>query len=297
MLDIKRTFSAVAAGFGLLSLTAGASAATINELIDAPPVRSVFGSDENREEVIAPDGSVRPVGATILAGDVIHGIVAFEQLFVDPPGGQVNLDNAHGNSELTGEFSLLVAAKVPDLANPGKFALIFAPNPAFDTGGVGTLIRLYEDPVVGFSSHFNVDGGGSKAVGIGTVTDGSFYNGLGLASAGNFYLGYGTDVIASGSPTLRIGDVFFALDRTEAGLGSVHKLDPLVQVADLGGLGLVGGVGEVIGTGEIGPRVFGSPWELGSNSQFQLKVIPIPAAVWGGMALLGGLGVARRVRR
>ncbi len=293
---LKTSHKVAAGALGVLSVGGAVNAATINQLIDAPPVRSVLGSDENREEVIAPDGSVRSVGSTILVGDVIHGIVAFEQLFVAPPGGQVNLDHAHGNSELTGEFSLLVSAKVPDPANPGKFAFIFAPDPAFDTGGVGTLIRLYEDQMPG-TSHFDVDGGGSKAAAIASVTDGLFFNGLGLASAGNFYMAYGTDVIPSGSATLRLGDAFFALDRTEAGLGSVHKLDPLGQVAALGGLGTLIGAGEVIGTGEVGPRAPGSPWELSSNTQFSMRVIPVPAAVWGGMALLGGLGVTRRVRR
>jgi hypothetical protein len=292
MIGSRANWTAGIAVASTLAIAVGTQADDINTLMTSGGVfpANVIGSDENREEVFH---SGTPT-STIDVGDVVHGIIAFEQLYVDPPGtGQIDLDHVHGNSELGGEFSLLVTAKVADPANPGKFAFTFGPDPAFDTGGVGTLIRLYEDATPGLST-FNVDGGGSKAVATASVTDGALYVGLGLSSPGNFYHAYGNGVISGPNATLRVGDVFFALDRTEAGVGSALTLAPIVQIADLGGLGLVAGIGEIIGTGEIGPRVPGSPWELGSNTQFALTIVPEPATM--GMMALGVLAMWPRRR-
>jgi hypothetical protein len=285
----KKVFTTVTVG---LSFAAVANASTVNDLINWPTQKDVIFSDENRERILVDDGTL----GVIDVGDVIEGILAIDQLFTVPfPAGTPvtasSLENSAGNSEIGGYFQVVVTSKVliapATITTPAQYAFTFG-----STAVDGAIIYLYEDTTAAFSSHYDLDSGIASS--IASVTDGEFFASLGLGSAGNFYIGQGSDTIPTGSAVARVGDVFFALDRISAGVhGDALGADALV----LDTLSFLGGAGEVIGASEIGPKIPGSPWSLASNTQVSMRVIPVPAAVWGGMALLGGMGIVRRVRR
>jgi hypothetical protein len=290
-MNVKR-FVFAAAVLGAVALTA--QAATVNSLITYVPGGgdlNVFASDENRETLIDRDGN-----GFIDQGDSLRGIITFDQLVVN--GGVQNaMVHSSGNSELTGVFQLLVAAKV-STGNPlNPFNFVFAPDPAFDTAGNGTMIRLYEDFVGGTT--FDLDDNGTplpktQAAAEATVTDGSFYWSLGIANPGNAWVGGGfDDPSLAVNPSFRFGTSAFALDRTAetfglGGLGAIHALLPQTDQ--------LGNTGEFIGTSNIGGPTTGSPWPLSSDSQAEFVVVPVPAAVYPGLAMLGGVIYALRRR-
>jgi hypothetical protein len=304
----SKNIVAGAFGLGIMSIATGAQAASVLDLISVAEVADIIGSDEDRETLIK--GLRNTDVNRIEVGDLVRGIFYIDQLFVAPESGGVSaysLEHTAGNSELSGVFEVVVASKTltsnPDGISGNfddQYAFIYAPSASFDTLGVGTMMRMYEDKMSG-TTHFDIDdsvhtagetaGTGHLADAEMSVTDGDYLFGLGLANASNSWIAVGNDrTDLPFSPVARIGDAFFALNRTEAGTGSGLYLQSLLNEVS-------GGIGEVIGTTEVGPKIPGSPWALSSNAQFQLKVIPVPAAIWGGLSLLGGMVVTRRVRR
>ncbi len=299
---VKQTrLSVLVVIFTVLAMAGIATAGTLNDLIAWPPDTVVFGSDENVERLVNRVGSPDIIDI----GDSIYGLLVIEQMNLLRGGvpSEIRLTHNDGNSEFTAEFQILVVGKVPT-GNPiSPFAFTFAPDPAFDTNNVGTMIRMYEDfEPPGDSSHFDIHDftdllgetpGPDMPDAITSVTDGAFYWALGLVSAGNAWIGTGFDDLSLPiGPSDRLGDVVFAPDRpTELGAaaGSVHSMLALTNA--------LGMSGEFIGTSQIGGPIAGSPWPLSSHSNVDLVVIPLPAAVWAGMGMMGLLGAARIWRR
>ena len=299
---VKQTrLSVLVAIFAVLAVAGIAMAGTVNDFIEWPPETIVFGSDENVERLINRVGSADIIDI----GDSIYGLLVIEQMALLRGGvpSDIRLTHNDGNSEFTAEFQILIVGKVAT-GNPlAPFAFTYGPDPAFDTSTVGTMIRMYEDfEPPGDSTHFDIHdftdslgetAGPDQPDAITSVTDGAFYWALGLVSAGNAWTGAGgDDITAVGGPSDRLGDAFFALDRTAdtgAAAGSVHTMKVLTNA--------LGMSGEFIGTSEIGGPIAGSPWPLSSHSNVELVIIPLPAAVWAGMGLIGLLGGARLWRR
>ena len=298
----QKRLSVPVAIIAVLAMAGVATAGTINSFISWPPDTVVFGSDENAEELINAGGGEDTI---IEIGDSLHGIMVIEQmnLFRGGVPSEIDLLHAVGNSEFTAEFQIMVVNKIPT-GNPlVPFEFWFAPDPAFDTNGVGTMVRMYEDfeapnDVTDFDIHdFTHTVGETPGIDIpdavASVTDGVLFWALGIVPGkGNAWIGFGGDDIAlSGSPTNRFSDAIFALNRTAdtgAAAGSIHTMVTMSNMA---------GTGEVIGTSEIGGRILGSPWPLSSNTNVEMIIIPLPAAVWAGMGLFGLIGVFSRRRR
>lgn len=275
--SIRFGFAALAAT-GMVGV---AQAASLNDLIPNELGSEVLLSDENRERLINRVGDAN----TIDVGDSLYGILTFDQLKYttpgNPPSPQFPLLHAAGNSELTGEFQILVTGKVQ--VAPGVYNFTFGADSAFD-GGKGTVIRLWED-AVGGTTFLDALDDESK---IGNFTDGTLYFGAGLASAGNAFVGTGGDTLTGLLPSSRLGDSVFALDLTE--VGSFELADVLATLTN------EAGSGQFVGDSNIGGPVRGSDWPLSSHTTAQFSTVPSPAAAGVGLGMLG-MWIARRRRQ
>lgn len=271
---------------GVASVLGGAAVAqaeTVGELIPAIPGTQVLLSDENREELLNREGAANIIDV----GDVITGVFGVEQLFVTEPGSTTErsqLLHLNGNSELSGEFRLRVVDKTEVGVVGGQtiFDFVFGVDDSW-AGDGQTLVRVYEDETGGTTYFNELDD--SKAQARSVTTDGDLWLAAGLADPDNYWVGQGVDDITLTGPSgFRIGDSVFALNRT----GGDFDL-PLAVIAQ--GIGS----GEFVGTSNIGPGLQGSAWELSSNTNFNFRIVPTPAAVAPGLALLG-LAFSRRRR-
>lgn len=295
----------VAAVSAIIVLAGFAEAATVNQIIAWPPSKDAIGSDESRQDLLDTDGD-----GIIDQGESFHGIFDVTTIqtvpFGQPPNPQVIMKHGAGNSEWTGEFQIMVVQKnaimnpitglqeVEPISGFPLWQFIFGPDPAFDTNNVGTMIRMYEDPMPGISTYQPELQ--PKANAIGTAIDGAPYWAIGLPPGSQgAYVAVGPDVLAALQafpPAQRIATSAFALDRTADtvfGMGGFqHVLAPQTDV--------YGNIGEVIGSSEIGGPLPQSLWDLSDNTNMQLTVVPLPPAIWGGIGLFG-LGVLVRLRR
>ena len=282
----------VAAAFAGAGFASQANAETVLDLIGNQIGTQVFGSDENREILINRVGDAN----TIDVGDSLRGVFVIEQLFVTKPGGvpqETTLVQSQDNQEFTGVFQIKVASKTSLGVNPATgrevFQYTYAPDDMFDTKGVGTMIKAWVD---GEESTFVNNLDGSQATAFDVVSDGDFFFGLGITGEQNGWVGTGEDDISeAGNPSDRLGQSIFALSRTdEVGedgemLGSELVLGKKTNAA---------GTGEVVGTSQIGGPLAGSDFPLSSNTNFEFTLVPTPAAIWPGLALLGFVATRRR---
>lgn len=285
-----KTMGLALAATGSLTFVGVAGAATADQLIPGTDGTKVLLSDENREELINRGQGQDNI---IDVGDSISGVFAVEQLFVDEPGHnteQSYLLHAVGNSELSGEFQLLVVDKTATgrvIDGNVEYSFVFGVDPDFADDGQ-TLIRVFEDNPGGTTFNDNLDD--SKSTARDVTTDGDLFLSAGLVSSENFFAGTGfEDITLTGNSSFRIGQSIFALDRVGGSFS--ETLVTLSQGA---------GSGQFIGVSNIGPGLDGSAWELSSNTNFNFqiasRIIPTPAALGPGLALLGMM-FARRRRR
>ncbi len=287
----KMTLVAAAfAGAGFASQAA--NAASLNDLIGKQVGTQVFGSDENREILINRVGSANIIDV----GDSLRGVFVIEQLFVTKPGGtpqETTLTQSLGNDEFTGVFQIKVASKTSLGVNPATgqevFAYTYAPDDMFDTKGMGTMIKAWAD---GGESTFVNNLDASQATAFDVVSDGDFYFGLGIVNGSNGWVGTGGDDISDvGNPSDRLGQSIFALNRTNE-VGADGEM--LGSALNLGLKSNAAGTGEVVGTSQIGGPLAGSDFPLSSNTNFEFTLVPTPAAIWPGLALLGFVATRRR---
>jgi len=309
----------------VLLVAAPAQAATVNGIIgwNAPPAganKIVLGSDESRQDlidrvIVDVDGDGiddRDPAGVIDVGDSLFGHFVISTATVTPKGGSPvthslqHTATSHGtaNSEWTGTFQIEVTAK--QQIAPGVFNFAFGPDAAYDTGGFGTMLRMYEDnPVL-------LGGPGTTWVGgaldtppaphppaAPALTDGPTYWALGIAAPGvNAWTGTGPDSMTTIlGAAIRLASSTFAISRTAETVpgmaGDVHAMLPQLAGTDWStGLPMVG---ETAGTSNIGAAPAGSPWQLSDNTNFNMTIVPLPPAVFGGLGLMGlGLLIRRR---
>lgn len=272
--------------FGMAALAAAGFAgsvqgATVVELIDPSIGDEILLSDENREELINNVGAANIIDE----GDVLAGVFGVEQLFVNGDRkGQLLMQN--GNSELSGLFEIRVVSKTATGRMVGgqmEYEFVFGPNTGSEfEGGTGAMVKAYEDEVGGTTYFGELDD--SKEGARDVVSDGELFISAGIADEDDFFVGTGfEDITLAGPPSFRIGESIFALSR----LGGSFDF-PLAEIA------LGEGAGEFVGTSNIGPGLRGSAWELSSNTNFNMTIIPSPAAAGAGLVMLGGLLLKRR---
>jgi hypothetical protein len=267
--------------------------------------------------------------ATLEIGDILRGIMSVSD--INYPGSTQPSIDVGDTADNTNSLSILFQTKIVDVREVkdslGKvisYTYVFGPDPGFleaqalgiaagQTGVSGGAMALfYEDKDDDFLSNGPINDN------IATVTDGDFFWALGFTApfaTGSDFTTAGEGWVASsainsffdalGNPAIEIGTDFgigrFALNRLystiKTGLGDGVVLGPrrdtlltgsgFVEVTGLTTFGLNGGV----------PM---DGWPLNDSTDFRvnvLRVVPVPAAAWMGFALLGALGLGRRLRR
>lgn len=307
---LKRSaIAGVLAAFGLVALATNAEAARLGKLWEkglAPTGATNIVSDDSVEFLIQNDGN-----NTLDVGDAIRGIVNMNSL-QNLKVGLVDL-GADGNSEFSGLFQTLVIGKKfvgTDINGNSLYNFSFGPDPAFaeanSLGLTGAMVLMYED----ISPDFTVNQG--IAGDIANATNGFYYWALGM----NGTFGLGPDGIAASGdehtdldeawiatntldtvptvPQVNIGTANLALNRIfgAGGLG-----DSLALALQASAFGSNGGV-EFTGSAEFQTTISGSNWPIADEAEITFQVIvPLPAAAWAGIAMLGLIGAGRKLRR
>lgn len=304
-----KIFIAAVAVWCVAGIAAPAHAAPVGSLIYTDGVTLNLASDNDAQELFLDrnqDGSLDP-------GDVIRGVIDISTL----NSTSANLGGLTGNSEWTTVFALRVNATIP--VGPGLFRIVFGPDPTFpgylaalDPGApaapAGTIVRFYEDttPDADWTVSLPVgyDTGGPSFVG-GAVPTASVFWDLGFAGApGEGWVvpaGPLAFTVAAGvNPGSAIGVSNFAVTllASPSGYGIVPQpLDPVTAAI----LGWPAGtpvdfVGSSTVRGALGP-VAAAGFDAESDANMTFLAVPLPAAVYPGMVMLGLLGVGSYRRR
>jgi hypothetical protein len=324
MLKLPKGFAAVIAVVAVFAMASTAKAVPINHivadiLLSQGGTGTVLMDDEDRSVVYSAD-------ATLGVGDVIRAPFS---IAVMQPGNHTAIEF----TEITGIFHGVVTGVVVD--GGGNTVVSLAPDAAFGTYagdhagaapppnaayGAGAMLAIYQDT----ASNADGDGvapGGAGALGstgpaetdIATYTDGTLWGVFGIpAGSPGFYTitikaasGVGTSLLAAAAkPALTtigasFADVSFALDRLALGLpaNSVNMNKDAGTGTDIVGNGGLWGADGNLAVGGIQP--FAGHWAVGSDAKisFNATIIPLPAAVYPGMLLLGALGVFKARRK
>ena len=300
-------------------MSVSVQAATISNAISAMftnDTTPLIFEDDDYGVAIAPDG-----GAIGDIGTKVMGIVHLPKLFLGgsevKAGGDSIRDvnkfgvagelNGTAYNELTAVFAFEVAAEI---VSGNSTVQIMKPldGPWDFTGGNtytvqtdGAMIELYEGTA---GNAFNST---TIALGLASASDGTHIGSLGFAddeespvlggsnSHGEFYIN--TDLDSNGtndSFAFNLSMIFALNSGPFATLASNDIKGPAGA-----GTVLEPGDDESWGEGPASP-VYGSgslsggtgPWAISSDGDYSI-LVPVPAAIWPGLALLGFLGAAK----
>lgn len=296
---MKKGILAAAVAVALAGFGVSAKAATVASLIATDG--TYRATDSDREFVINRVGSNPQV---IDVGDSLRGIFYMDKLeFTDLANNTslTHLGAPSTNDEWTGVFQVMVTSKVA--VSPGVFNFTFGPDPTFaEAAAVGTagkaMLVMYDDAV----QNVNLNGG-TIASRTATATDGTYFWSAGFTGApvaGAATPGAGQGWIATGGDDVSavinsgaiLGSANFGITRVKGSTVGAGDANPLVPLTSP----FFGYGSTFVGSSTIQGRGFvNTPFDLTSLTSFTFAV-PVPAAVWSGLGLLGILA-ASRVRR
>jgi hypothetical protein len=297
---------------GTLAFASVANATSITGLaiFNDPSIENLV-SDDSVETIVKgtnPITGLPNVGLGLEVGDTVQGIFNINSMTtaftnVEPVG-------TNGNNELTGIFSTLVLDRIP---TANGYTYIFGPDPAWSAAPADLLgkamVIFYEDTTPDFTKT-----GGPASVDITNATNGNYFWALGMMGTMDTQT-WVTDLGEAWKtadntqdppiPGVDIGSATFALNRIGSGLisgaGDKWILDKRTSPFDANQGVDVTGSTEFWANITTAPPGFTVPaWPIGDETNFfvnPLRVIPLPAAAWMGLAMLGALGVGRRLRR
>lgn len=268
-------------------------------------------SDKSVEYIIKGAGNT---DTALEVGDSLRGILDIDKLGLS--GSPTEL-GSNGYNELTGIFQTKVVAKSGS-ASTG-YTYFFGPDSAFseaqnvnnvDLRGKA-MVLFFEDPQQNYESDDAWGSTGPFADDIGKATDGAFWMALGFngtvsTSTGKTNLGEGWIASVSyddpsGLPEgTTLGTALFGLNRILAGTGDGELIEMAPRTID--GFTNVETNGFTnFYIGEINTTT-GLPvsWPITDKADFYFtptSIAPLPGAAWMGFALLGALGLGRRLRR
>lgn len=290
--------SALVAAVAVVALGTGAKAITVTQafLSGATTDLDVL-RDDDRTYLINRTG-----GATTLdVGDSLRGMFNISSI------NGFTFGNPGDTSEFTAIFQVEVASKSWDGFH---WNYAFAPDPTFgkvlgsgsyaaDTPGA--MVVLYEDP----SNNLNfMDNGGllNAEPAIATASDGTRYFTLGFnGTAGEAWLTQTTGLASDNLALLHnvnvattVGTTLIAINRLNNVVTETGDVLTFIPVVDP----INGVTGDIVGTiNVLGIKQYETTqFDSASNAQLSAQAIPTPASIWGGMMLLGLLGV-RQMRR
>lgn len=297
-----RTFgiALVVAACGVLALASTSQAATISQIIQANSGGQLnTASDDSVEIIIQRDGN-----STLDVGDSLRGIFRINTLEPGLPGDGGSTFLTGVNNEWTGIFQTEVIRKIDN--GDGTFDFYFGPDSTFAEAtallgaGSGAMALFFEQgPVHNYSTT-----GGPLSSDIAHATDGDYFWALGfngtVQASGITNLDEGwlsensLDSIPGGPTPVGIGLANFALNRVGAVVGNGTGITIVPQASIFGSNQGV----EFSGSSEF-QSVPGGAWPVSNELELNfIAFVPVPAAAWMGLALLGGLlGVRMRRRR
>jgi hypothetical protein len=308
---------------GLFAFGTAAEAASVKSLLSFDPAGSIENqvSDDSVENLIQRDGNL-----TLDIGDSVRGIFNITSLG-DSSNTLISIGAGTSNNELTGLFQTKVINKTlvfdPTPGAPGsgdeRYEIAFGPDPAFaeaaalgiaaaGDGLPGAMVLFYEDPAKDFTKS-----SGTIATDVTSATTGSFFWALGFTSAVPVGTSYNATTgegwvapfsLASVPVGGTIGTADFSLNRVFT-LGLVGTAEGWKLLPLAGGFSTFATPStytEITGfTSFKGQSTIPHPsgWNVLDNAEFFLNPIgvPVPGAAWMGFALLGVLGLGRRLRR
>ena len=226
-------------------------------------------------------------------------------------------------NEWTGIFATKVISrtKVSDGTdgNPGTaddlYNYVFGPDPLFTEAGAAdagkAMIVMYEDTDLDVDLNLGGDSGSAEAA-IATAGDDAAGNGSGSVFWSLGFTGADTDGDGSADPTggefwgtiagapapqglglflgvaagTTLGEFNFTLNRVStAGTAGSWVLNPLPEGTEFRGGGDVAGTSTIETPFPVSGR--------GVKLEFSTQAVPLPAAAWPGMALMGALGFGK----
>ncbi len=317
----------VAAAVALVAMGASAEASSITSLIDFDPTGNTTNqiSDDSVENITGFTGALK-------VGDIVEGILNITSLG-DISTTLKSVGAGTANNELTAIFRTVVrrVTFLHDNGTPGDtsddiYSIAFGPDDTWSfaaglgvAGGAGTgtgaMVIFFEDNAQNFTKN-------NAATDVANAVDGKYFWALGMNTAlptdiaGNV-TGNSNSAsegwVATSRLTLpaannQIGTAVYSLNRVWS-TNAPNNSTPIPGVGDAYALALQEGAFSPSGTADVevlGTTTFNSQvgsssgWNINNQAEFfiiPLSVVPVPAAAWMGFALLGALGLGRRLRR
>lgn len=232
-------------------------------------------------------------------GDSLRGILKLGQLTNSKVGAGYSISSTSVN-ELTGVFQVVVTGKTA--IGGGEYDFTFGVDTSWVSANslpTGTMVALYQDygtspadgTVASPGNPFSYDAGGGQSADYANAGDGDLFLYMGLLGlSGEGWVATGFDSYPGSPQSIASGS--FWLNRT-SGAGTAGGWLLGGQVGQ-GGVGTV----QVTGTTQVFTHDLGGNWPLVDGTSFTLNVVlPVPAAMWSGLMLLGALGLGRTFRR
>ena len=312
----------VAVAVGLLALGGASEAASVNSLFNLDGVTMNELSDESAEYVSNGGATINDVKAsffvgndefvTLAVGDVLRGMFDFNTVNGDDIG-------ASGNDSLQGIFSTKVIS-FADLdgiggandivfgADPNFGAWLSAIHTAYGQTDSTTAFPMIGGEVARLFTHGTPPNDydatsvltGSPDANIATATDGAFFWDLGFASTNDLWYAFNavTAIPLGASTGFSLANANLTLSQMfKAGQAGVRVIPHAVGVNPLG----LATSALVDFDGSTTIRGSGSSTNAGfhatNNVNLNFLAVPVPAAAWLGLGMLGLLGLGRLRRR
>jgi hypothetical protein len=305
--------------------SAGGSITSIVDFSNTPPIGTLnTGSDDSRELLIDLNGNGKAD-----VGDTFRGILNINSMWNDTTNIITGIGGNSPNNEWTAIFQAVIVGKSATTNVNGEHDFAFGPSAIFAEantlfgGASGAMFLFYEDAGNDFSvaNGYDTDGtlGPAYVSGAGGTSDEHYAtNGIFTWAIGfNGVMGLGADgLAASGDEYTSLGEGWHAtafetpagVAGTDLGSGNIDAnrvfgaggsfdswiLDTFVSQFDASS-----GV-EFRGDTQFQRPLSGSPtWPIENEAQINFKAIgvPVPSAVWMGLAMLGALGIGANRRR
>lgn len=319
----KSHLIAVVVALSLLGVAGSAEAAKVSDFFLTGPINEA-GSGESVEVIDDNDGS-----GDLSAGDVIKGAVVFRSINSIPLGGAPDV----ANSQWSGVFYLRVRA-VNSLGG-GLGDVVFEPDTAGfsaylatlgDASGAtsGAMVRMYESATntLNFRGAFTPGGGKPNLTAdghIASIVAGNWFWDMGFTTSfaaadhpsdlilGSIVSTSGEGWVALGIPlttaVINLGSEFgegnFALNKTGGPQGTLGKQQLGVGTAAIIGDSDPTDAVHFIGSTSINGAAGYHPndvFDATDDGDFTFLIVPLPAAAWPGVFLIGLLGL-NRIRR
>jgi hypothetical protein len=303
-----------------LVFAASAEASSVNTLIVADSV-SVNTADDASAEYISNGGTTSndyDNTRIISVGDVIRG--AFNISRINNSTTNVGIN---GVNEWSGAFSIKVKS-ITEIDASGTndgditeqdWTIVFEADDNFDdwlnavwsgkgaSMASGTAIRMWEDTTPNFDVQA-VDGEANEENAdafVMTAMDGDWYWDLGFGSNGGTWISTNSALIAPAGTTaaLATSPANFELSLLGSGANAVGikkgaLVGPFGNNVDFGGNTSIFGAG-ANNSGTQNEETAG--FHARDKATFQFIAVPVPQAVWLGLALMGVIGVGSARRR